>query len=192
MTLRFLLALCLCAATSAVHAVTISIDFDTAATGSGIIGAPLVTAAGTVTASASGGSTIFLSTFPGGSGDGLRHSQSADSDFAQLAFDFDVAEIVFLFAGFVDGDFRAEVLDASFTVVDSFFDDDTGDDLPGGPVTLSGNGIRYFRFLDSPSGGTASGVDSLRITTAAVPEPGSVALLGLGLLGLARRGARRA
>lgn len=190
MKLKFLLALCLSAAVSSAQAVIISIDFDTAATGSGIIAAPLVTAAGTVTASASEGSSLSLATFPGGSGDGLRHGQTTETSYGQLAFDFNVSAITFIYAGFVSGDILVEALDLGLGVVDSFFDGDTNDDLPGGPVTLSGAGIRFLRFSDTPSGGSQSGIDSLRIVTASVPEPGTVALLGLGLLGIARRATR--
>ena len=171
------------------NATVVTLDFDSVATGSDIINNPLVTAAGTITASATGNSSIFLAAFPGGTGDGLRHSQSVDSDYALLSFDFDATSVSFLYAGFTSGDFLGEILDAGMNVIGSFFDDDTNNDLPGGPVTLSAAGIRYFRFLDSPSSGTQSGVDNVVIT---VPEPAGISLLGLGLLGLAaaRRRAR--
>lgn len=165
---------------------TITLDFDTPATGSNIITTPFVTTEGTITASASEGSSLSLSVFPGGSGNGLRHSQTTDSSFAQLAFDFDVTSVTFLFAGFTAGDFSAQLLDSALNVLDSFFDDDTNSDLPGGPVTLSGSGARFFRFLDSPSGGIASGVDNVSIETA-VPAPPILALMGLGLVGLGYR-----
>jgi len=165
-------------------ATTITLDFDTATTGLNIVGSPLTTSAGTITASASGSSSILLSTGGGFSGNGLRHNEDSDGDYAQLAFDFDVSSVTFLFAGFQSGAFLGEVLDSSFSVLDSFADSDTNADLPGGPVTLLGSGIRYFRFSDSPFGGSFSGVDDVEIVTAAIPEPATLALMGLGLAGI--------
>jgi hypothetical protein len=105
-------------------------------------------------------------------------------EFAQLAFDFDVTSISFLYAGLVTGVFTAQALDASLSVVDSFFDADTATDLPGGLVTLSGTGIRYFRFGDFPAGQSVAVVDDIAIThtdSTAVPEPTLLLLLSTGL-----------
>lgn len=170
-----------------VHAATITLDFETPATGMSIAIAPLVTSAGTITATASGG-IVDVMGYGGAITHLLRHNQSLDdSDYGQLAFDFDVASISFLYAGLTDGAFTAEALDASLTVVDSFVDSDTADNNPfGGPVTLSGAGIRYLRFGDYPSSGfTLVGVDNVVIST---PEPGILLLLAsaLGLAGVCR------
>ena len=180
MRITFWLGLLWLALCSVAAAQEITLDFDTPATGLNIVTTPLSTSAGTITASASGNSAILLSTGGGFGGNALRHDQSADTDFAQLAFDFDVDSVSFLYAGFQGGSFTGEVLDGSFTVLDSYFDGDTGDDLPGGPVTLSGVGIRYFRFNDAPLGGLFSGVDEVRIVPT-IPEPATAALAVISL-----------
>ena len=188
-----LIAIVACFGISGVsNATVITLDFDTAATGSNITSSPLSTSAGTITASASGGS-MYLSTGGSGgfSGNGLRHDQNSNSDFAQLAFDFDVSSVSFLYAGFLSGYFYGEVLDSSFSVLDTFTDFDTNNDLPGGPVTLSGLDIRYFRFSDTQAGLSFSGVDNVQIATS-VPEPTTLALMGLGLAGIGFRRKKKA
>ena len=187
--------------TGIANATVVTLDFDTAATGLNIVSTPLSTTAGTITASTSGGPiSVDDGTPEGYTGNVLRHSQSVDSDFAQLAFDFNASSVTFLYGGYTAGAFLAEILDASLNVLDSFFDDDTINDSPGGPVTLSGSGIRYFRFSDTPSAGSYSDVDNVQIqvsvaepTTSGVdneqsqvsaPEPTTLALIGLGLAGI--------
>lgn len=165
------------------HAVVI-LDFDSPATGSTITSVPLVTADGTITASATSGSLYVTSGAGGGfTGNALRFDETFDGGYGQLAFDYNVSSISFLYAGFLSGFFTGQALDASFNVIDSFFDGDTNNDLPGGPVILSGAGIRYFRFFDGPGGASFAGVDNVQIT-AAVPEPSIVALMAMGLFGL--------
>jgi hypothetical protein len=173
------------------HAVT-TLDFDSLATGSDITNNPLVTSDGTISASAPIGGNLYLADGSSGglTGDVLRFDETVDGQYAQLAFDYDVRSTRFLFAGFLSGVFTAQVLDASFNVLDSFFDGDTNNDTPGGPITLSGSGIRYFRFFDGPGGLSFAGVDDIRIL-AAVPEPSTVVLLGLGLIGLGYMGRRK-
>lgn len=117
------------------------------------------------------------------SGQSLEHQQDREGDYAQLAFDFDVSSITFLYAGNVLGQFLAQVLDASLGVLDAYYDADTELDLPGGPVTLSGVGIRYFRFLDPDFYYGWAVIDDVPITVA-VPEPATLALFGLGLAGI--------
>lgn len=168
-----------------VEAGFITLDFETAATGRDLPTSPLLTSLGTIATSVSGGMlwTPDISSNTGMSGYSLEHQQSMEPDFAQLAFDFDVSSITFLYAGDVLGQFLAQALDASLAVVDSYFDPDTANDLPGGPVTLSGAGIRYFRFYDPDFYYGWAVVDDMTIT-GAVPEPTTLALFTLGLSGM--------
>lgn len=169
-------------------ATALTLDFETAATGLNIVSAPLVTAAGTITASASAGSAFFgVASDPAQSGlpgNALFHRQGADTHYAELAFGFDVWSITFSWSGYITGVFTAQALDAGLNVVDSFFDADTSADIPGGPTTLSGGGIRYLRFGDFPGSATtfSSAIDNVVLQ---VPEPATLALLGIGIAGLA-------
>jgi len=180
--MKILLIITICFGLSGVSNATVILDFDSATTGSDIIASPLVTADGTITASASNGTLSYLG---GGGfrGNGFRFAESTDGGFAQLAFDYDVTSVTFLFAGFLSGVFTGEVLDAAFNVIDTFFDDDTSNDRPGGPIMLSGADIRYFRFSDSPGGLSFAGVDDITIEAATVSEPSTLALFALALIG---------
>jgi hypothetical protein len=171
---------------SLAHALVIELDFETSATGSDLMTTSLVTAAGTISLH---NATSIQST-PAGSGSGVLHVESANPGFAIFAFDFDVVSLSFTYSGWGGGVFTGRVFDAGWSVVDSFFDPDTGGGGdPFGPVTLSGSGIRYFGFADWPYGGVYAAVDNLRIETASVPEPTTLALVGIGLagIGFARR-----
>ena len=124
----------------------------------------------------------------------LLHQQNAadDTDYGQLAFSFNVASIQFQYSGNGAGVFTGQALDAGLNVIDSFFDPDTTTDLPGGFVTLTAPGIRFFRFFDAPGGAQTVIIDNVTIT-GEVPEPATMVLLASGLAaGLARRRARRA
>lgn len=183
---KILPALIVGCAFSGLCSATVMLDFDTLATGSDIVNNPLSTADGTITASASGGNLFLTNGSAGGMvGNVLRFDESSDGEYGQLAFDYSVSSLSFLYAGFLSGAFTAQVLDASFNIVDSFYDSYTDDDTPGGPITLSGSDIHYFRFFDGPGGLSFAGVDDLQITAALVPEPGTLSLLTLGLIGLA-------
>jgi hypothetical protein len=123
----------------------IVLDFETAATGAAILSEPFVTPDGTITATAVGGQLFIL---PSNGTHILLHDQSDDNapDFGELAFDFDVSSITFNFDGFSAGEILAEVLDAELNVLDTFFDPDTSDDHPGGPVTGQGRASGIFDF----------------------------------------------
>ena len=55
---------------------------------------------------------------------------------------------------------------------------------------LSGD-IRYFRFFDGPGGASFVGIDNVEITAASVPEPSTLAILSIGLLGFGMMRQRR-
>lgn len=172
---------------AAVYAAPITLDFETVATGSTVRSTPLVTSAGTITlddSSAIGPSSA-------GTGNGVYHDDASGADFATFSFDFDVESITFGYSGQGFGVFTGQVLDAAGDVIDSFFDADTSGCTFCGTVTLTGIGIRAFRFGDNPDGGALSAIDDLIIVpeTVTVPAPGALALLGLGLVGF--RVARR-
>lgn len=128
-----------------------------------------------------------------GTGDGVFHNDAVDVGFAVFSFDFDVESIMFEYSGHGSGVFTGQVLDAGGTILDSIFNPDTSGCAGScGAVTLSGTGIRSFQFGDSPGGGAFVSIDDLVITPVmvkeeppvGVPEPGTLALFGFGLLGM--------
>ena len=143
-------------ATGNAQAAMITLDFDTAATGSNIIGSPLVSPLGTITASGAiqlGDTGNFFddpdTNAAGASGDAI--GSNVGQQFAVLSFDFDVSDIMFVYGGNFGG-IDVEVLNSSAVVVDSFSQADTSGGQPAGPVTLSGLGIRTLRWTDSDGG----------------------------------------
>ena len=142
------------------------LDFDTAATGATIITTPFATPEGTVVASAPGGGNLGLFDAGHGTGRFLNHDQfdETGTDAGQLAFDFDVSSITLGYDGFGAGEIVLEALDVNQNVVDSFFDPDTTTARPGGPITLSGPGIRFLRWYDSDPARVSSGIDNVSVS----------------------------
>jgi hypothetical protein len=166
-----------------VRAELITLDFDTPETGSGILDAPLIIPAGSITARNVDSFTTVM-----GTGNALEYREPVDG-FATLEFDFDVRRITLIYTGNVTGVFNAIVRDAKDNIVDSFFNPDTGGQLIWGPITLSGNGIRKFEFADAPDGALLAAVDNVEISL--VPEPANWQLSVWGIVGLAGIMSRR-
>ena len=143
------------------------LDFETTATGADILSVPFASPDGTVTATADGGSLVLL-VGSVGTGTFLLHDQAdeASDDSGQLAFDFDVSSITLNYDGFSAGELLMEVLDANLNVIGSFFDPDTSPDRPGGPITLSAPGIRYFRWRDTDPDRVSAGIDNVSVSVA--------------------------
>lgn len=81
----------------------------------------------------------------------------------------------------VSTDFYATAFDSLNNVVDSFFFDGALSSDTFGVASLTGSGITRLEYHDS---GSVVAIDTLSFTTASVPEPASLALLGLGLAGI--------
>jgi hypothetical protein len=182
----FAIALASMLAASSASAASITLDFDTPATGSNIIGSPLLTSLGTITAVDA--ELVTFASDPefnaaGASGNKIDHLGSPS--VAKLLFDFDVASIGLIYGGNT-GDITIRVRDASSTILDSFFQASTSDG-PAGPIALSGIGIRSLEWFESD--GNFAGLDNIEIsdTPVEVPEPWSLTLLGLGAFGVVRR-----
>lgn len=166
-----------------VQAAPIVLDFDSAGTGLGLGSAPLVVGAGTVTMA---GGQVTASGHPT---NGLLSDQGGDDDSLRtlLSFDFDVSSITFDFAGEGIGNFLAEALDANGAVLASYAFTDTRCSITcfdGTDIVLAADGIRGFRFADSPGSFGLSLVDNVRLAPGTVPEPASFGLASLALLGL--------
>jgi hypothetical protein len=174
---------------SSASAASITLDFDTPATGSGIIAGPLVTPFGTVTAlnaelNTPNGDAEFIAA--GAIGNNIDHLNAppAPGGFstpltAALLFDFDVDSLTLIYGG---NSFLISfwVRDVGGSEIASllFLDTTSG---PAGPITFNGPGIRRLEWSE-PDGSFAA-LDNITLNVAdAVPEPTSMLLLGTGLL----------
>lgn len=174
--------------TQVTQAGAIYLDADTPATGSLLETQSLATPYGTITLFGE----VYGASIPdpeliaaGSTGNVFDIDDSSDA--AWLSFDFDVISATFIYGG-NGGRINIEARDKLGVVVDSFYQADTGDGQPAGPVSLSGVGIRSL-YWDDP-GYNYAALDNITLTTGpAIPAPGAILLGGIGisLVGWLRR-----
>ncbi len=165
------------------QAAAIILNADTAETGGALDFFPLVTHHGTITFAGEirdvGNDMDFIAAGAQGFVFDIDDTESS----ATLSFDFDVSAINFIYGG-NDGVFGISALNIDGTIVDSFFQDDTGSGQPAGPITLSGVGIREIVWKDDSGAiGDFAPIDNITIST--VPIPGAIWLFGSAIVGLA-------
>lgn len=78
-------------------------------------------------------------------------------------------------------DFYATAFDSSNNIIDSFFFDGGLSSNTFGVVSLAGPGITRLEYHDS---GSSVAIDTLTFNASSVPEPATLALLGLGVVGI--------
>ncbi len=138
------------------------LDADTVATGSTLDTTPLLTSLGTI--SATGTVEIRATADPdlalAGSGGNVMDVLGPAAS-ATMTFDFDVNALTFVYGGNSIGDITITARDAANSIVDQFFQADTGGGLPAGPQTLAGEGIRSLTWEDSS--GNFAPLDNIKI-----------------------------
>lgn len=172
-------------------ATQITLDADSAATGSLLQSTPLTTSLGTITFTGEirdrDGDPEF--TAAGASGDVFDIGGTSGGSWAALTFSFDVSSISFIYGG-NGGGINLLARDQFGATLDSFYQASTESE-PAGPVTLEGLGIRSLYWEDP--GWSFAALDNIEITAGAapVPEPATMLLFGIGLAGLAGARLRR-
>lgn len=160
----------------------IYLDMDTAETGANLGTSPLVTSEGTVTFSGdfranSCSDDEFIAA--GASGGCLNGGNGAE-----LIFDFAVSNFEFIYGGNI-GNITVTAFNLQNIIVDTFFQADTYTGQPAGPVSLSGNDIYKITWNDTS--GSYAVLDNINITTSSIPEPSTLAIFALGMIGLTSR-----
>lgn len=188
-TLAVLLSSALILTTTEIQATPIVLNAETQATGNTLDFMPLVNHHGTITFSGEIREVGSDPDFIAAGATGLVFDLDEASSRATLSFDFDVNAINFIYGG-NDGVFDVSAYDVNGNIVDSFFQDNTGDGQLAGPITLAGTGIRNIVWQDP--GSRSAAIDNITLTT--IPIPGAIWLFAsaiAGLFGLRRLKAQR-
>ncbi len=189
-------------ATTSFAVPTIYLDADTVATGSTLDTTPLVTVYGTITFDGEIRDGTSDDEFVTAGASGNAFDIWTDNNPVTLSFDFDVLSATFIYGG-NNGDILIEARDIGGTLVDSFYQDDTGLFQLAGPITLSGSGIRTLSWQDTLDDMTFAVLDNILLTMPEppdpdpdpepdpgwIPAPGAILLgsIGVGLVGWLRR-----
>ncbi len=157
----------------------IFLNAETPATGNTLDFTPLVNHHGTITFSGEIREVGNDSDFIAAGASGLVFDLDETSSSATLSFDFDINAINFIYGG-NEGVFDISAYDVDGNIVDSFFQDSTGDGELAGPITLAGTGIRNIVWQDPESRSAA--IDNITLTT--IPVPGAIWLFASAIAGL--------
>lgn len=166
-----------------VNSAVISLDADSAITGSLLETTPLVTSFGTI--SYTGSIELESSGYVDGdmqnAGSSGANFSGTSGNFASFLFDFDVTSISFLYGG-NGGDFEMFMLDGSGNVINSFYQASTSGSEPAGPMILMAQGTREIKWRDTVSW---AAIDNVNLDVTSVPVPAAAWLFGSALIGLA-------
>lgn len=174
----FIICLVLVLTSPGATASDIFLDADTPGTGSLLGTQPLVTAFGTISFVGEIRDRDSDPDFNAAGALGNVFDIDNETATAELSFDFDIVSATFIYGGNY-GSILVQAKNAGGTVVDSFYQANTGDGYPAGPVKLSGRGIRSIYWEDP--GNMFAALDNINIM---VPEPATMLLLGLGVIPL--------